>query len=113
MRKIRHPWHICAGLAIALAALTLTGLTTAAPPDPVEDLRQALPMRPEDMRKATPAILDYRDKTLKKLAAQLRTVSELRRALALSEWKEQPTQDRALVQIDNAVRNEIGARFRS
>src|SRR5262245_12966093 len=113
MRKIRHPWHICAGLAIALAALTLTGLTPAAPPDPVEDLRQALPMRPEDMRKATQAILDHRDKTLKKLAAQLRTVGELRRALALSEWKEQPTQDRALVQIDNAVRNEIGARFRS
>jgi HEAT repeat protein len=114
MRKIRHPWHVCAGLAAVavLTALTLTALTPAAPPDPVEELRQALPMRPEDMRKATPAILQHRDETLKKLAKQLQTVSELRRALALSEWKEQPSKDKALVQIETAVRNDIGARFK-
>src|ERR1700738_1767519 len=58
--------------------------------DAVDDLRQALPLRLEELGNPTPAILDYRRTTLQKKVDQLRTISELRRALALEEWKENP-----------------------
>ena len=45
-------------------------------------------------------IKEYRKNTLTKLAGRLRTLSELRRALGLSEWKESVPRHADLVKID-------------
>jgi HEAT repeat protein len=109
MRKIRHSWHFPLGLTLLAV---LAGVGRAAPADPVEDLKQIL--RSEDMRPVPPQILAHRKEALNKIIERLQTPGELRRALAITEWKDDPlTKDPALLQIEMAARNEIGARFKA
>ncbi len=78
----------------------------------MDDLRQALPLRLEELGNPTPAILDYRRTTLQKKVEQLRTISELRRALALEEWKENPQViSNKLREIDADMRRQVAARL--
>src|SRR5947208_3515357 len=56
--------------------------------DPVEELRQAL--RLEDVRLPNEQIIEFRRKNLADKIGGLKTIGDLRRALALDEWKEEP-----------------------
>lgn len=67
--------------------------------DPVEDLQAALQaIRLEELTTPTDAVLNFRKETLQKKIARLKKVGDLRRALALEDWK---------TPIDNAARKEV------
>lgn len=81
MHSILILWHFLArrpGVAVLLALLlgTAIGRADRFPPDPVEELRQAL-------RAPAP------DRDLKQRVLALRTVADMRRALTLQEWRPQ------------------------
>src|ERR1700677_1135683 len=83
MRYLRP--ELRAAIAASLGAVVfLLGHAAGAqaPPDPVESIKQALvqPLFP------TPEAIEYRKNALDKAIAELRTPSQLRRALELSEW---------------------------
>jgi HEAT repeat protein len=67
---------------------------TAAPIDPVEDLQQALAIRLEDLTDPKETVLNFRRDTLKRKIARLRRIGDLRRALALEDWKPMDTPQR-------------------
>jgi HEAT repeat protein len=111
--------------ATAAFLLVLTG--TAVPAraqssnDPIYELQRALQVHNEES--ADPEILVMREKTLQKIIQKLRTVSELRRALTLSGWRDivgyrqgiEETRPQAFksrtdrqAEIDRAARKEIG-----
>lgn len=96
-----------AWLLAGLPSLQAQGL------DPVEDLKQALPMRLEDLADPTPEVVKFRRDTLEKKVAALKTIPHLRRALALEEWKD--TSDRVLnpdlQKIDAELRGQIAQRL--
>src|SRR5439155_7682322 len=74
------------------------------PPDPVEALRQTL--------KAPARTAAARAEALDKEIQELRTISDLRRALLLQEWRdeEEPLDD-AVRKVDLARRNQVAQRF--
>src|SRR2546430_1577998 len=81
MRAIPIVWNHLArrpGVAVLLAMLVSAGIGLADrfPPDPVEELRQAL-------RVPTP------DRNLRQRVLALRNLGDMRRALALQEWRPQ------------------------
>ena len=82
-------------------------------PDPVEELRAALPLRLDDIANPTPRVLEFRLTTLQKKIDALKTVSDLRRALALDEWKEDAGSilKKEFGDIDTAMRKEVGRRL--
>ena len=94
-----------AGVAILCLALPIWGQEVI---DPVEDLRQAL--RIEDVRNPTPEQLDFRRKNLSRKISNLKTIGDLRKALALDEWKEEPEQGRneEIRKIDEQMRRLVG-----
>src|SRR5439155_22912204 len=112
MRKIRHSRYVPLGLtSLSLTGLALLcGISVAAPPDPVDDLKQLLRSA---VREATRPILEHREQSLKKILERLQTAGELRRALALTEWKDDLTKDVALLNLEIAARKEIGTRFKA
>src|SRR5437870_2706449 len=73
-------------------ALVLGGVPAAAdsppPPgaDPVEDLKRALQFRLEDLR--NPNALTFREENVRKRIGALKTIGDLRRALLLTDWKD-------------------------
>src|SRR3712207_3119394 len=91
-----RPFSVGALRGVALAVLVMGAW--AFPPnlvqaeDPVEQLRQALPLRLDELGNPSPATLKYRQETLQKRVDALRKIGELRRALALEEWRENPNQ---------------------
>lgn len=94
--------------ALGAAALTPSYAFAQQSYDPVEDLRQAL--RLEDVRQINDFIIEFREKNLDAKIKNLRTISDLRRALTLDEWKEDLNQGRneVLRKIDEAKRKEVG-----
>jgi hypothetical protein len=85
-------WVIQGALAIFVLAGIGNPHQSCARADAVDELRQALPLRLEELGNPTQNILDFRRETLQKRVDKLRTIGELRRALALEEWKENPNQ---------------------
>jgi HEAT repeat protein len=96
----------------AWAAVLLSLLVTASPAraDPVEDLRQALGAF-ELGQEFNQTALNYREETLKKYVAALKTLGDLRRALALTEWKDGPGSPVNVQRIDHRARAEVADRF--
>ena len=80
------------------------------PNDPVDELSQALKVPVIDVGTGE---LRAREAILTRLINKLRTVSELRRALALDDWldKEQDISVRAEAKLDQKIRSEVAARY--
>jgi hypothetical protein len=89
----------CFGIVLLLAPAAVRA-------DAVEDLRRAIKLGTD----ASPISLDYRRTNLEKKTAQLRTLGDLRRALALEEWKE--AANPAISQIHTDLRKSIGDRYK-
>jgi len=80
--------------------------------DPVEDLRQALPR--DDVPNPTPEMIKFRRDTLQKKIDALLEVSELRRALALNEWRDDPLRPAVNLNIraiDAEMRRQVAGRL--
>jgi len=73
--------------------------------DAVDDLRQTLQSRLKELRKPNQTILEHRRALLQKQADNLRTMGDLRRALALKEWKG------SAPEIEAEIRHQIGSRL--
>jgi HEAT repeat protein len=76
-----------------LTIFSIAAFATALPrarADAVDDLRQALPLRLLEQVKLSPAFLENRREILEAKVKNLKTIGELRRALALEEWKDNP-----------------------
>lgn len=95
-------------VALAVAVPLLTPAAARAS-DPVEALRQGLSFQIGDER--NPARKEYREAQLKRHIEALKTPGELRRALALQEWKDVPGAPPGIVAIDQAARKEVGERL--
>src|SRR5207244_3656332 len=109
MSHLRHALTSGAALTTVAAALFFLPArpATAVPPaDPVEELRQALPFQIGDEKNE--AALDYRRDTLEKRVNALKTLSDLRRALSLTEWKDMLGSPARIRQIDSAARKKVG-----
>src|SRR5262249_61754881 len=90
---------------VVAALAALCGLLAAGPgraADPVEELRQTLKAPTED--------LAARDREVKQRLAMLRTVSELRRALVLGEWRDDDL-EAGLAAVDLPNRAALARRF--
>jgi len=99
----------------ALCLILAASLSAQAPGtnDPVEDLRQTLPIRLEELNNPPDVVVDFRRESLAKKVANLRTIGDLRRALALDEWKIDPQRianDR-IRKIDLEMRQRVGDRL--
>lgn len=107
----RRPLTTCARRG-ALVTAVFALLACAAPAraaDPVEELRNALPIQLGEDR--NPEALRHREETLQKRITALRTLSELRRALALTEWKDTAGPASKVRDIDRRMRGLVAARF--
>jgi HEAT repeat protein len=107
-------WH--RGLVGAAAFLLgLVGPARSAPPvDIVDQIQREIGVpRTADTINPTPQFYRHREETLQNLARRLRTIGELRRALALKEWKDDARlpQDKRLQQIDLRIRTQIADEF--
>jgi HEAT repeat protein len=105
-------WSSClAGIVLSLCCFSPCALTQELGTDPVEELREAL--RLEDASSPNDFMLDFRRTNLDAKIKALKTIGELRRALALEEWKEEPGQGRseALRLIDEQKRKEVGQKL--
>src|SRR5438445_13416784 len=107
MRQHRKTRCLLTLATLAASALCAGRLWSAQ--DPVEDLRQALVVRPEDRSKLTTEFLAYREKILDERVKALRTISELRRALV--EWKIDPDRFGKLPKLDEKWRGVVGKRL--
>jgi len=96
---------------LILIATCGSPLPAAPPADPVELLRDALYIRLDDTRNPPMAVLEHRRKVLEERVAALKSIRDLRRALTLSEWKEDIGEESVRV-IDEEMRRKIGERFR-
>lgn len=102
-------------LVLAAALLVVDARTVRA--DSVDDLAAALQVRSGELATLDPAdqvrILAHREASIRKRIAALKTIGELRRALSLQEWNDDPTRefDRALRSADGKLRQEIGDRL--
>src|SRR5436190_14785988 len=103
---------LAAGLSVFafFGGLTITAVS-AQQTDAVENLQQQLksPVAPGDPQ----LVFDHRKEALMEAAAKLETISQLRLALALSEWKDADTTEPKLAEIDQMVRAAIGQRLES
>src|SRR5262245_65858605 len=103
----RHWWIF--GFAFGL----LLGGTSPTHADAIDDLRQALAL--DDVNNPTDAILNFRKENLAKRIATLRTVGEMRRALALNDWRDGPDYlgfaNNQIRQIDAGMRTQLGKRL--
>jgi len=106
-----------AGICLLCAAASGAWSQDRPSVDPVEDLRLALQRedvlsRPDWPKVPIELVADFRSKNLSKKIDALRTIGELRRALALEEWREDlGGREAALRQIDQDKRREVGTRL--
>ena len=115
MAQPRHHRRL-APLLIGTALLLglLAGPAAAQFGDPVEDLRAIIPLTGADITAKSPQVLKFREDQLRQRINALRGIGQLRRALALDEWKE--TTDATnlkLRDVDFEMRKLIADRFRS
>ena len=101
----RPGWWGCLGLLCCwLAAAPLLAA------DPVDDLKQALPL--DDVQNPTDAMLKARQDNLQKKIDALATIGQLRRALALDDWRDDPARSQGTPKeiraIDNLMRAKVG-----
>src|SRR5437016_2191631 len=101
------PWTAAVGWLLTLTAAH-AGAQVPTNPDPVEELRLVLPGQLGDATNNEALLL--REKTLTERAKALRTLADLRRALALTEWKDTGPKSK-LQEIDYRIRGEIGQRL--
>lgn len=109
-------WKVTAmrfrGIVQATAFLVLAGGVLAAdrfPPDPVQDLRDALKVPVRDPMK-NQAELDFRMKNVGKRIDALKTLGDLRRALPLQEWRDEDREE-AIAKVDRDLRARVVDRF--
>lgn len=95
---------------LVLAAFVWYSPGLARAGDPVEDLKQALQLRLLDQTDPTPEVLAHRRSLLAQRVQALRTTGDLRRALKLDEWKDEPTANISaeLRGIDADMRRQVG-----
>jgi HEAT repeat protein len=101
--------HLVATLVFAALAFVLVA---AQGYDPVEELRQTLPR--DDVPNPTDAMKQFRRDTLGQRINELKTISELRRALALTEWRDDPLRpavDPDVRRIDAEMRRQVALRL--
>jgi HEAT repeat protein len=111
-RGIARAGLLCGLTRRGLAAVAIVVLLAAAGNDPVEELRQALPQ--DDVNNPTEAMLQYRRDNLQRKIDALKTVGELRRALALDEWRDDPLTrpaDKNIQAIDAEKRRQVAERL--
>jgi HEAT repeat protein len=129
MNHVRYIRHTLSGAVVAVA-LVLSAAAVPAPAaqtaDPVWDLQQALQVRSGDLE--DPASLKQREAALEQIIDRLRTISELRRALTLTGWRDEinePTSVRIveprpglqkrpselIEKIDREARKKVGERL--
>jgi HEAT repeat protein len=78
----------------------------------VEELRAALPI--DDVASPSEAMLQFRRDNLQKKVDVLKTIGQLRRALALDEWRDDPTRgvvNEKIGPIDTDLRTQVGKRL--
>jgi HEAT repeat protein len=94
---------------LALGLLLLAGTVALAQDDPVDELQSALAIRLEDLTNPTEAVVNFRREYLQKKINNLHTIGQLRRALALEDWKPMDTGMRKLVaeRFTNAIQRVI------
>ncbi len=82
------------------------------PNDPVDELSQALKVPVIDASQNA-GELQARESILTRLIGKLRTISDLRRALALEDWldKDQDISNRAEARLDQKIRSEVAGRY--
>src|SRR5947207_10206260 len=99
-----------AGVLALAAALCVPSTAPAQrlPADPVEEMRQALRVGVRDPLNKEE--LDYRRANLDKRAKALRTLSDLRRALSLQEWRDED-RDQGIRDIDRPIREDLALRL--
>jgi hypothetical protein len=100
---------------IAVAVLTLAFASALAPTaraaDPVDELRQILPMPLDEQQKPSGEVIEFRRATLQKKVDELKTIGELRRALGLEEWEGNQGANKELRELDAGMRRQIGTRL--
>jgi HEAT repeat protein len=106
---LRRRPRVCGPALAALVALLAPPPVVASPPDPVEDLREALASSPPPGAPQDAALARRAEKVKRGLAA-LKTVGELRQALALHAWRDLPHQGGA-IPSDQPARAEVGRRL--
>jgi len=101
--RLNVPFAGCLVLAVLAAP--------AAAADPVEDLRQALPL--DDVSSPTEAMLQFRRANLQKKIETLKEIGQLRRALVLDNWRDDAARgaDFGIRRIDADMRREVAKRF--
>lgn len=112
---LKSGWTRSASLvgAAAFALFVVLLSDNAVRADAVEDLAVALQVRSGELVNQTAETLAHREADIQKRIRALQTISELRRALALQEWNDDPT--RSLVEplrrIDAKLRQQVGNRL--
>jgi HEAT repeat protein len=91
-----------------LIVLLVLAYADAAPPDPVEGLRDALRLPVRDS--GNKAERDYREANLQKRVKALKTIDEMREALLLQEWRDED-RDNLVAAVDMTVRGQLAQRF--
>jgi len=96
--------------AICLVTIILVcaGMAWSAP-DAVQDLQQALVVRPNDRSRMHKEFLSHRDRILQERVKALGTISDLRRALV--EWKFDPDRFGVVQKLDEKWRAVVGKRL--
>lgn len=97
------------GAALALSLWTGAGLAQRFPPDPVEELRQALKVPVRDSVR-NPDELAFRKNVLEKRIAALKSIGDLRRALQLQDWRDED-RDEKVARVDQPLRAAVEERF--
>ncbi|MBI3411550.1 MAG: HEAT repeat domain-containing protein [Planctomycetes bacterium] len=100
---------------LAFASLLLLD-TRSVRADAVDELAAALQVRSGEQVSPDAdqeRILAHREASIRKRIAALKTIGELRRALSLQEWNDDPTRllDKALFRVDRKLRQEVGDRL--
>src|SRR5262245_55534490 len=92
---------------LCLAVVWLTPAAAARAADPVDDLRQALPL--DDVSNPSEEMLQFRRTNLQKKIDALKDVGELRRALVLDGWRDDPARGAnvGIRRIDADMRREV------
>lgn len=97
-----------------LALAACLAVVAPARAEPVEDLRQALPI--DDVLNPTAKNLKDRRERLEAAIKNLQTIGQLRRALVLDEWRDEPTRtsaDQRIRDIDTDIRGKVGATLKA